>query len=77
MRYYDCQRSAAAARECNFTYQLSRAMMAIPPMPSLAAVGYNFRRLLTWLAASLRLRRLASLRVGALVNTANSSALNL
>jgi hypothetical protein len=52
-------------------------MMAIPPMPSLAAVGYNFRRLLTWLAAPLCLLRLASLRVGALVNTANSSALNL
>ena len=43
----------------------------------LAAVGYNFRRLLTWLAAPLCLLRLASLRVGALVNTANSSALNL
>jgi hypothetical protein len=52
-------------------------MMAIPPMPSLAAVGYNFRRLLTWLAVPLSLLRLANLCAGALVHTANSSALIL
>jgi hypothetical protein len=44
---------------------------------TLAAVGYNFSHLLTWLAAPLCLLRLANLRVGALVNTANGIALNL
>jgi IS5 family transposase len=43
----------------------------------LAAVGYNFRRLLAWLAALLCLLRITSLRPTARGNPDNSAALRL